>query len=86
MTLTCVVTEGDLPLSITWHKDGHRLESHHEHVTLHTWGDFNSHLGITHVLPHHAGNYTCTATNSAASDYQMAAIYVNGNGFLFPCS
>lgn len=77
LTLTCVVTEGDLPLSITWYKDGVKLEGR-EHATQHSWGDFNSHLGIAHVLPHHAGNYTCRATNRAASDHQTAAIYVNG--------
>ncbi|KAK4303015.1 hypothetical protein Pmani_024934, partial [Petrolisthes manimaculis] len=79
LTLTCVVTEGDLPLSIKWFKDGEPLDGR-EHVSQHTWGEYNSHLGITNVLPHHAGNYTCRATNSASSDQQMAALYVNGKG------
>lgn len=77
LTLTCVVTEGDLPLAITWYKDGERLDARPQ-VTQRTWGDFNSHLGIAHVLPHHAGNYTCRASNRAASDSQTAMIYVNG--------
>ncbi|XP_069192476.1 cell adhesion molecule Dscam2 isoform X3 [Procambarus clarkii] len=76
LTLTCVVTEGDLPLTITWYKDGHKLEGR-GHATQHAWGDFNSHLGIAHVLPHHAGNYTCRARNRAASDHQTAALFVN---------
>lgn len=79
LTLTCVVTEGDLPLTIKWYKDGEPLDGR-EHVSQHTWGDYNSHLGIVNVLPHHAGNYTCRASNSAASDQQTAALYVNGKG------
>ncbi|KAK7084280.1 hypothetical protein SK128_009907, partial [Halocaridina rubra] len=72
LTLTCVVTEGDLPLTIAWYKDGIKLETE-----SHTWGDYNSHLGIAHVLPHHSGNYTCRATNQAASDHQTSALFVN---------
>ncbi|XP_042211179.1 Down syndrome cell adhesion molecule-like protein Dscam2 isoform X2 [Homarus americanus] len=76
LTLTCAVTEGDLPLTITWYKDGEKLEGR-DHTTQHSWDDFNSHLAIAHVLPHHAGNYTCSATNRAATDQQTAALFVN---------
>lgn len=83
LTLTCAVTEGDLPLRITWYKDGVKLEGQ-PHITLRAWDDFNNHLGIAHVLPRHAGNYTCEASNRAASDRQTASLFVNGNCPPFP--
>ncbi|XP_068204699.1 cell adhesion molecule Dscam2-like [Palaemon carinicauda] len=76
LTLACVVTEGDLPLMITWYKDGIKLDNQ-KHVTQQSWEGFNSYMGINHVMPHHAGNYTCKATNKAASDQQTSALYVN---------
>ena len=77
LTLTCVITEGDLPLKFLWTKDG-IPQNNQPHVEIKNWDEFNSHLVISHVMKHHAGNYTCKASNAAASAIGTAALYVNG--------
>nr|XP_045594049.1 Down syndrome cell adhesion molecule-like protein Dscam2 isoform X1 [Procambarus clarkii] len=70
LTLTCTVSRGDEPLSLTWLWDGSPLSSGGAHsgglsvVNLNT---FNSVLSIERVGQHHAGDYTCVAANAAAA-------------------
>ncbi|XP_011331013.2 Down syndrome cell adhesion molecule-like protein Dscam2 isoform X5 [Ooceraea biroi] len=64
-TLTCSVTRGDLPLSITWLKDG-RSMGPSERVTVTNMDQYNSILMIESLSPDHNGNYSCVARNVAA--------------------
>jgi len=72
----CLVTNGDLPLTIEWRKDGGPVDSD---VSLQQLGEFTSLLSIDSLRPHHAGNYTCLATNSAAQASHSSRLLVNGN-------
>jgi len=72
----CLVTNGDLPLTIEWRKDGGPLDSD---VNIQQLGEFTSSLSIETLRPHHAGNYTCLVTNSAAQASHSSRLLVNGN-------
>ena len=45
-------------------------------------GDYSSMLSIGHASPRHNGNYTCLATNMAASGNLTAAFHVDGKHVL----
>ncbi|KAI5745650.1 hypothetical protein M8J76_013118 [Diaphorina citri] len=62
--LTCVVTKGDLPLTIGWSFQGGQLSSHHGIVTT-KLGDRASLLSIASLNINHSGQYTCTVKNFA---------------------
>jgi len=72
----CLVTNGDLPLTIEWRKDGGPVDSD---LSLQQLGEYTSLLSIDSLKPHHAGNYTCLATNSAAQASHSSRLLVNGN-------
>lgn len=72
----CLVTNGDLPLTIEWRKDGGPVDMD---VSVQHLGEFTSSLSIDSLRPHHAGNYTCLATNSAAQASHSSRLLVNGN-------
>ncbi|XP_011638389.1 Down syndrome cell adhesion molecule-like protein Dscam2 isoform X4 [Pogonomyrmex barbatus] len=76
-TLTCSVTRGDLPLSITWLKDG-RSMGPSERVTVTNMDQYNSILMIESLSPDHNGNYSCVARNVAAevSHTQRLVVHV----------
>ena len=72
----CLVTNGDIPLVIEWRKDGGPVDSD---VGIQQLSEFTSSLSIERLRPHHAGNYTCLATNSAAQASHSSRLLVNGN-------
>ena len=74
--MQCLVTNGDLPLTIEWRKDGGPVDTD---VSLQQLGEFTSLLSIDSLKQHHAGNYTCLATNSAAQSTHSSRLLVNGN-------
>lgn len=77
--LQCVVSEGDLPLSVRWYKDGHLIPRDSKTgITIKDLDDSSSILTIWNVAPQHNGNYTCVATNEAASVSHSAALAING--------
>ncbi|GAB6020833.1 hypothetical protein CHUAL_003487 [Chamberlinius hualienensis] len=75
--LQCVVSEGDLPLNVSWLKDGKPLDEAMG-VTIRNLDDFSSILTIASITPSHNGNYTCVASNTAASTSHNAQLSVNG--------
>ncbi|NXK63881.1 DSCL1 protein, partial [Sylvietta virens] len=63
--IPCVVSSGDMPIHITWRKDGHVILSG-SGVTIES-KEFMSSLQISSVSLKHNGNYTCIASNDAAT-------------------
>ncbi|XP_047490922.1 Down syndrome cell adhesion molecule-like protein Dscam2 [Penaeus chinensis] len=66
VSVQCTVNGGDTPLQVTWTKDGMAAESVGG-VQVRNLDLYSAILTISHLAPLHAGNYTCTATNDAAS-------------------
>ena len=75
--LTCVVTSGDLPLSITWtfHGDKVGLETG---ITTTNLGPRMSILAINSVGYRQQGKYTCQAKNEAGIRTHTTELHVNG--------
>lgn len=73
----CLVTEGDLPISITWLKDDQPITSDMG-ITIKTLDEQIRSLIIDSTAPWHNGNYTCVATNDADSVRHTAQLFVNG--------
>uniref|UniRef100_A0A674INI7 DS cell adhesion molecule like 1 n=1 Tax=Terrapene triunguis TaxID=2587831 RepID=A0A674INI7_9SAUR len=63
--IPCVVSSGDMPIRITWRKDGQVIISG-SGVTIES-KEFMSSLQISSVSLKHNGNYTCIASNAAAT-------------------
>lgn len=75
-TLVCTVTSGDTPLTIVWLKDNKTIE--HNHI-VQKLDDTTSLLRLSHVTLEDAGNYTCTASNSAGSVSRYSILKVKGS-------
>lgn len=81
--VSCLVALGDMPLIITWHKDGQLLTSPASHdVTITHPDDYTSSLVLGNVAPRHAGNYTCRASNGARETSHTAQLHVHGTDVL----
>ena len=75
--LTCVVSHGDMPITITWSLKGQELNSGPS-ITSTMVGTRTSMLIISDVDYTHIGEYTCRATNPAGSVTHAAKLNVNG--------
>ncbi|TGZ53114.1 Uncharacterized protein DBV15_05473 [Temnothorax longispinosus] len=72
--VTCSVTSGDLPIYISWLKDGEPLPSS---LRIEERGaEFFSLLVFKELSSRHSGKYTCVATNSAAKVNHTAELLV----------
>ncbi|XP_030433368.1 Down syndrome cell adhesion molecule isoform X5 [Gopherus evgoodei] len=70
----CVVVSGDLPITITWQKDGRPIPASLG-VTIDNI-DFTSSLRIFNLSLVHNGNYTCIARNDAAAVERQSQLIV----------
>ena len=78
--VSCVVSSGDLPLSITWSLQGVSVSGNRETgITTAPMGARASFLSIQSVGSQHTGVYTCTAANSAGHSSDSTSLMVNGN-------
>ena len=75
--LTCVVSKGDMPITITWSLKGQELNAGPS-ITTTMVGTRTSMLIISSVDYTHIGEYTCRATNPAGSVTHAAVLNVNG--------
>uniref|UniRef100_I3J9G9 DS cell adhesion molecule like 1 n=1 Tax=Oreochromis niloticus TaxID=8128 RepID=I3J9G9_ORENI len=67
MYIACVVSSGDMPIRITWHKDGQLIVPGSASGVAIETKEFMSSLQISNVTLKHNGNYTCIASNAAAT-------------------
>lgn len=77
MYIACVVSSGDMPIRITWRKDGQEIVSGTSGVAIET-KEFMSSLQISKVSLEHNGNYTCIASNDAATVSSERQLIVTG--------
>lgn len=75
--LTCHVSKGDRPFTLTWSFQGRDI-SPQSGVATTMIGDSISVLVISAATDSHRGNYTCTAKNRAGRTNHTATIRVNG--------
>lgn len=74
--IPCVVSSGDMPIRITWRKDGQVIVSG-SGITIES-KEFMSSLQISSVSLKHNGNYTCIASNAAATISRERQLIVRG--------
>lgn len=77
ITVQCMTTAGDLPMTLRWMFHGQELSSQMGISTLRV-NPRVSLLSIDSVAAGHAGVYTCTAENAAGQSNQSASLSVNG--------
>lgn len=75
--VTCLVPDGDLPLSIVWTVNGKNLKEYPE-INIAKVGKRSSILSVESVSYEHAGNITCIANNSAGESHFTTELLVNG--------
>ena len=75
--VSCIVTKGDEPLTISWSFHGTNITSDLGIVTA-PIGSRGSMLIISSIGHRHRGNYTCTAKNEAATMSETVELKVNG--------
>ena len=75
---SCIVTEGDEPLEVSWTFHGHNISSDLGIITT-PIGSRGSMLIISSVGHKHRGNYTCTAKNHAGVRSLGGQLNVNGS-------
>lgn len=77
MSVTCVVSSGDLPVNITWFVNTAPVNLFNGITTIKS-GKRSSVLTIDSVHAGHVGKYTCRAQNPVGSDNHTAELNVNG--------
>nr|XP_040568004.1 Down syndrome cell adhesion molecule-like protein Dscam2 isoform X1 [Lepeophtheirus salmonis] len=65
VSMLCSITDGDLPISLTWYRNSEPLSDGGDGISLTQIGDYESVLRIDDLKPQHNANFTCVAKNSA---------------------
>lgn len=76
IVVTCAVKTGDQPLHIVWTKDGEVIPPDLG-IQVQKLNDFITMLSIGDANPKHNGNYTCQASNAAATTNYTATLRVD---------
>ena len=81
--ISCIVSSGDLPLTITWSLQGVAVNSLNNGVGetgifTNPAGPRANSLSIASVDYKHSGEYTCTARNTAGNASYSATLKVKG--------
>lgn len=74
----CMVSKGDLPLTIQWSLNGEPLTSESERITVVKMSPRLSSLSIESINHRHRGIYKCKASNKAGATEYTANLIVNG--------
>lgn len=82
-SIQCSVIVGDFPIDIVWLLNGITVDD--TSVSTSKLGKRLSVLNIDSVNGHHAGNYTCVASNLASAVNHTALLIVNGILFFSSC-
>uniref|UniRef100_A0A182N231 Ig-like domain-containing protein n=1 Tax=Anopheles dirus TaxID=7168 RepID=A0A182N231_9DIPT len=77
-SITCSVIKGDIPLTITWRKDGRPIDPT-QRMSVTQVDQYNSILLIENLSADHTGNYSCVVRNTAAETEGHQSLLVNGN-------
>ena len=77
--VSCVISSGDLPVTITWSLQGVSVQGSDSGITTAPIGRRASFLSIQSVGSQHSGVYTCTARNAAGNSSFSTSLMVNGN-------
>ncbi|CAK9830510.1 Cell adhesion molecule Dscam2 [Anthophora retusa] len=87
ISAVCSVLKGDPPIEITWSLNGEAItRSSHPDVTITKSGKKTSLLIIDSVSAHHAGEYTCVASNLVGSVSRSSMLSVNVSPQIAPMS
>lgn len=73
----CIVSEGDLPLTIEWFMNDQPVEEYMG-ISVTKIGKRSSILSIDSVTHEHVGNYTCKTRNAAGEVTFTSELHVNG--------
>ena len=76
--VSCIVSRGDLPVTITWSLHGATIADEVGISTAQV-GPRASFLSIESVGYRHNGEYTCRARNAAGTRTRSASLRVNGS-------
>lgn len=78
-SVQCSVASGDFPIAIEWRRNGQPIHADTDaSVSIGMPGKRLSYLNIEAVDGHHAGTYTCSASNLAGGVEHSAHLIVNG--------
>ncbi len=77
VTIQFTVSEGDMPINFRWAFHGKELSSQMGITTVRLNARVSL-LSIDSIAAGHAGDYTCTAQNSAGSVNHTATLLVQG--------
>jgi len=87
-TVQCAVIKGDLPIDVTWSFNGREIEAANGAFDEHSYDNPDiaisrsskraSTLTIESVAARHAGEYSCTASNTAGTATHSSVLSVNG--------
>ena len=81
LTLTCAVTKGDLPLTMSWVVDDTSADtSVTSQVKTLQINAFTSILSIDTLQLVNSGNYSCVVRNAAATVTQSQLVRIRGTG------
>ncbi|XP_068899453.1 cell adhesion molecule Dscam1 isoform X45 [Tenebrio molitor] len=75
-SLFCTVSKGDFPIAIVWTLSNRSIESF-QGISVMRTNKRISQLSIDSVQAEHAGEYTCSAKNSAGTAHHSAILHVN---------
>ena len=80
VSATCNILKGDKPVEIEWFLNNELITTEtHPDILITKNGQKMSILMIESVAAHHAGEYSCVASNLVGSSSRSAVLSVNGN-------
>lgn len=77
VSIFCTVTKGDFPLEVQWALEGRNVDEIPGISVMRT-NKRISQLSIDSVQAHHAGEYVCSARNTAGNVSLSTVLHVNG--------